>query len=67
MQQDAIEATISETDVILMVFGRRRSWVLQRGEIPGAYSRERLCVLDLRLHSRHRPDSHWDIKGEALG
>jgi hypothetical protein len=36
MKQDTIEATIRKTDVILMVFVRRRSWVLQWGQIPGA-------------------------------
>jgi hypothetical protein len=44
MQQDTIEATIDETDVILMMFIEGVHGVLQWGQILGAYSRGRLSV-----------------------
>jgi hypothetical protein len=44
MQQDTIEATLGETDVILMVFVKGVHGVLQWGQILGAYSRGRLSV-----------------------
>src|SRR5260370_30199893 len=44
MQQDTIEATIGETDVILMMFIEGVHGVLQWGQILGAYSRGRLSV-----------------------
>src|SRR5437588_12475685 len=47
MEQDTIEATISEPDVILVVFVEGVHGVLQSGEIPGAYPCERLSVLCL--------------------
>ena len=37
MEQDTIEATIGETDVILMVFVKGVHGVLQWGQILGAY------------------------------
>jgi hypothetical protein len=53
MEQDTIEATISETDVILMVFIEGVHGVLQWGEILGAYPSERLSVLCLSRKLRH--------------
>src|SRR5204863_2196397 len=47
MEQDTIEATIIETDVILNGVRRRRSWGPPESEILGAYSRGRLRVLCL--------------------
>src|SRR5438552_11987390 len=44
MEQDTIEATIGETDVILMVFVKGVHGVLHWGEILGAYPTERLSV-----------------------
>ena len=44
VEQDTIEATIGETDVILMVFVKGVHGVLQWGQILGAYSRGRLSV-----------------------
>jgi hypothetical protein len=38
VEQDTIEATIHKTDVILMVFAEGVHGILQRGQIPGAYS-----------------------------
>jgi hypothetical protein len=45
VEQDTIKATIHTTDVILMVFVEGVHGILQRGQIPGAYSTERLPVL----------------------
>ena len=53
VQQDTIEATIGETDVILMVFVKGVHGVLQWGEILGAYPTERLSVLCLSPKLRH--------------
>src|SRR5260370_11232730 len=44
MQQDTIEATIGDTDVILRMFVEGSHGVLQWGQILGAYSRGRLSV-----------------------
>src|SRR5260370_30570493 len=72
VEQDTIEATIHKTDVILMVFVEGVHGILQRGQIPGAYSTERLSVLrgpEFRLPypsgiSRAKPLPSWFI---ALG
>ena len=55
VEQDTIEATICETDVILMVFEKGVHGVLQWGEILGAYPTERLSVLCLPPKLRHEP------------
>src|SRR5260370_820589 len=44
MQQDTIEATLAQTDVILMMFIEGVHWVLQWGQILRAYSPGRLSV-----------------------
>src|SRR5208283_5508326 len=53
MEQDTIEATIGETDVILMVFEKGVHGVLHWGQILGAYPTERLSVLCLSLELQH--------------
>src|SRR5437773_12102198 len=46
MEQDTIEATVGETDVILLVFVKGVHGVLHWGQILGAYPTERLSVYD---------------------
>src|SRR5215472_13662680 len=55
MEQDAIEATIGETDVILVVFVKGVHGVLHWGEFLGAYPTERLSVLCLPPELRRGP------------
>jgi hypothetical protein len=54
VQQQPVEAPVTESDAIFVMFVKGVHGTLLRGQIPGAYRRERLCV-------------NGDIKGGALG